>query len=418
MKYKKEFWDTIYLFALQGLNYIAPLIVFPYLMKVLGAEKFGFIGFSLSVNQYLMLLVDFGFNLSATKKIAQAKNDLDEVNRIFSATLWAKIELLIFSFILLLILAFTIPQFHIYSSTMMIMFLMVFANTFSFIWLFQGLGKIKIVSIINTISRLLILPLTFVFVKSSKDYNIAALIQSLTYVLSSILTILFMIKKRYIIGWALSTKGRIKSELKSAFPIFLSIAATSIYTALFPIILGLFSTPVEVGRYTAAEKIMRSLCYFVFIPISQSFFPKVSELSLKSKIEAISLVRKLLYLIVGIMSVLFISLYFFSVPLTQFLGKDYGNTDVLLKIMAIIPLMIASGGIIGQFGILAIGDESDKKKFQKVYFIAGISSIFFVLILTPLYSAIGVSLALLLTESLVTILMFLQWKTLTNRVMR
>jgi O-antigen/teichoic acid export membrane protein len=415
MRYKKEFVDFVYLVALQGLNYIAPLVVFPYLMKVLGAEKFGYIGLSLSVNQYLMLLVDFGFNLSATKKIAQAKNDSVELNKIFYATLWAKVGLLIISLILLLIMAFTIPQFKIYSSTMMIMFIMVFANTFSFIWLFQGLGKIRIVSIINTISKLLILPLTFIFVKSAEDYNLAALIQSFTYVLSSIFTIIFLIKNKYITGWFISTKDRIKTELKSAYPIFLSIAATSIYTASFPIILGLFSSPVEVGKYTAAEKIMRSLCYFVFIPISQSFFPKVSELSLKSKKEAISLVKKLLYLMVGIMIILFILLYFFSTPLTHFLGKDYGNTDVLLKIMAVIPLMIASGGILGQFGILAIGNEEDKKKFQKVYFIAGISSIFFVLILTPLYSAMGVSIALLLTESLVASLMFFHWKAVKDR---
>lgn len=83
MRYKKEFWDTIYLVALQGLNYVAPLIVYPYLMIVLGAEKFGYIGFSLAIIQYLMLIVDFGFNLSATKRIAIAQNNQSELNNIF-----------------------------------------------------------------------------------------------------------------------------------------------------------------------------------------------------------------------------------------------------------------------------------------------------------------------------------------------
>ena len=129
---KRELKDVVYLMALQGLNYVAPLIVFPYLMIVLGAEKFGYIGFSLSVNQYLMLLVDFGFNLSATKKIALAKDNSEELNKIFSATLWAKIGLLFISFLILLIFAFLIPRFKIYSTTLLIMFLMVVANTFSY----------------------------------------------------------------------------------------------------------------------------------------------------------------------------------------------------------------------------------------------------------------------------------------------
>ena len=88
---KREIKDVVYLMALQGMNYVAPLIVFPYLMQTLGAEKFGYIGFSLSVTQYLMLIVDFGFNLTATKKIAIAKNNQAELNEIFSATLrWLK----------------------------------------------------------------------------------------------------------------------------------------------------------------------------------------------------------------------------------------------------------------------------------------------------------------------------------------
>jgi len=56
----RELKDVFCLLAMLGLNYIAPLLVLPYLMKVLGAEKFGYIVFSLAVMQYLMLLVDFG----------------------------------------------------------------------------------------------------------------------------------------------------------------------------------------------------------------------------------------------------------------------------------------------------------------------------------------------------------------------
>jgi O-antigen/teichoic acid export membrane protein len=67
---KHEIKDVFYLIALQGVNYIAPLLVLPYLMIVLGAEKFGYIGFSLAVTQYLMTIIDFGFNLRTTKRVA------------------------------------------------------------------------------------------------------------------------------------------------------------------------------------------------------------------------------------------------------------------------------------------------------------------------------------------------------------
>jgi O-antigen/teichoic acid export membrane protein len=135
---KREVKDVFYLIALQGLNYIVPLLVLPYLMKVLGAEKFGYIGFALSTAQYMMLVVDFGFNLSATKRIALAKDNQEELNKIFSATVFAKMGLLLFSFLLLLLVSL-VPQFVIYRTTMLVMFLMVVGQALLFVFLFQGL---------------------------------------------------------------------------------------------------------------------------------------------------------------------------------------------------------------------------------------------------------------------------------------
>ncbi len=403
---KREIKDVLYLIALQGLNYVAPLIVFPYLMIVLGAEKFGYIGFSLSVSQYLMLLVDFGFNFSATKKIAQAKGNTAKINKIFAATLWAKIGLLFLSFIILLIFAFLIPRFQIYSTTLLIMFLMVIANTFSFVWLFQGLGKIKIISMVNIFSKILLLPLTFIFVKTSADYNIAALIQSLVYLLGSFLTLGILMYKKYITNWVSCLKTEIKEELKAAYPIFLSNAASSVYLVLFVVILGYYSTPIEVGKYTAAERIMRGFCFLIFTPISQAFYPKISSMSIQYQNKAVELTKKILIFVIGVMILLFILLFFFSSPIMHLLGKDYEGTDIIFKIMSIAPLFIASGGILGQFGLLAIGNEKDKKNFQKTYFLAAFVAIISVFLLVPTYYSAGASFALLITEITVFLGMF------------
>ena len=108
---------------MQGLTYVVPLFVWPYLMRVLGAEKFGYIGFGLALNQYLMILVDFGFNLSATKRIALAKGNQDEINRVFSQTVLAKMLLLSVSALLLLCVS-CIPQYEVYRPTLYLLFSM------------------------------------------------------------------------------------------------------------------------------------------------------------------------------------------------------------------------------------------------------------------------------------------------------
>ena len=401
---KREVKDVFYLLVLQGLNYIAPLLVLPYLMKVLGAEKFGYIGFSLSVTQYLMLIVDFGFNLSATKRIALAKGNQVELNNIFTSTLYAKIGLLILSFFVLLILA-QVPKFEVYRETMFVMFVMVIANTFSFVWLFQGMGKIRVVSIINMISKLSVLPLTFVFVKSSSDYLMAAFIQSFVFVVGALLTTIF-IKYKKIASVMKYSKTKVLIELKEGYPIFLSSAASSIYTASFVIVLGFFATPAEVGQYSAVDRIMRAICYLALIPVLQAFYPKISRLTIENINQAKQLVRKIMFFILGSMFLVFIVLFFLSPFAIQFLGKDYQQTGWLFKIMSFVPIFVGTGGVIAQLGILAIGDTSDKKNFQRVYFIAGAVAIVSVLILVPFFFAQGAAISLLLTEIVVCLLMF------------
>jgi O-antigen/teichoic acid export membrane protein len=400
---QREVKDVIYLLALQGLNYIAPLLVLPYLMKVLGAEKFGYIGFSLSVMQYLMLVVDFGFNLTATKKIALCKDNQTELNKIFSSTLYAKILLLFFSLILLVVISL-MPQFVAYRNTMFLMFLMVIGNTFSFVWLFQGLGYIRWISIFNMIAKLSILPLTFIFVKQPGDYMIAAFLQSFVAVFATIITVSVIVRKKFV-SLILVKKQDVFLELKESYSIFLSSAATSVYTASFVLILGYFSTPVLVGQYAAVDRIMRALCYLILMPVLQAYYPKISRLSSEDNVQAIRMVWKLLFFILVSMIAVFVSLFFLSPYITMFLGKDYLETISVFRIMAFVPIFVGVGGVVGQLGILALGREEDKRKYQRVYFIAAFVALISVCILTPYYNAEGAAIALLLTEIVVCGLM-------------
>ncbi len=401
---KREIKDVFYLIALQGLNYIAPLLVLPYLMKVLGAEKFGYIGFSLSVSQYLMLIVDFGFNLSATKRIALAKDNRDELNKIFTSTLYAKIALLGVSFIVLVLLA-CISRFAEYRQTMFVMFFMVVGNAFSFVWLFQGLGKIRVVSIVNMIAKLSVLPLTFIFVKNSSDYLVAALLQSLVAVVATIISIGFIWHEKWVSIVAFIKKD-ILFELKESFPIFLSSAATSIYTASFVVVLGYFCTPAEVGQYSAVDRIMRALCWLIFIPVSQAFYPKVALLGLKNRRKGIDLVLKILVFILFCMLIVFVGMFFLSPYIIAFLGKDYQNSLLLFKIMAFVPIFVGVGGIVAQLGILALGNKDDKKNYQRVYFIAGGVALISVFASIPYLGTVGAAISLLITEAVVCGLMF------------
>lgn len=394
---KREFTDVFYLFALQGVNQLIPLVVMPYLIIVLGAKEYGYLGFAQSVIQYFILLVDFGFNLSATQRIAAVLEDRTKISKIFYATLYAKIILLIISILLFFIILCFVDVFHAYQKALIYTFPMVLGNTFTFTWLFQGLGKIRYIAIINTVSKFLILPLTFFLVKTPDDYLIAAFIQSFVFVMVAIISIYCVIRWRLITYVQCSWKN-IKPEVRESFPLFLSTASISMYTQLFIVILGFLSTPEVVGRYAAAERIMRALCFVVYVPVNQAFFSRISSLALIDRGEAVKLFGKILRLVGVIMILLWMILFMGNSLLVYFLGPDYSGISELFRIFAFAPFAIGVGGVIGQMGLVALGDFNSKRKFQQAYMITALVSLILVSCLTPLYAAVGAALALVATE--------------------
>jgi len=145
-----------------------------------------------------------------------------------------------------------------------------------------------------------------------------------------------------------------------------------------------------------------------------AFYPKISELARNSRNEAIFLIRKILIATIFFMIIIFFVLFFLSNDLMQFLGKDYAGMENLFKIMAILPLFIAVGGVCGQLGLLALGGKRDKKRFQRVYFVAATAAIISVFALAPFYHSIGAAVALLITEVIVCILMIYNYKKLSK----
>ncbi|QPW29642.1 oligosaccharide flippase family protein [Edwardsiella ictaluri] len=103
--------NSISLLAMQGINYILPLVTLPYLTRILHVYPFGIYSATMSVGAYVILFINFGFDLSATRKIAKSKGDNYAISAIFFNVILAKFLLFFLSFVIVFLLLYTIDSF-------------------------------------------------------------------------------------------------------------------------------------------------------------------------------------------------------------------------------------------------------------------------------------------------------------------
>tara|TARA_B110000090_G_scaffold12733_1_gene12737 strand:+ start:2664 stop:3908 length:1245 start_codon:yes stop_codon:yes gene_type:complete len=289
---------------LQGLNMILPLITFPYLVRVLGIDNFGLVNFSLSIIGYFNILVSFGFELSATKDISLNRENKQKLSEIFSSVTIIKIGMFIFSIAILSILILFIDSMNenlrLYYAT----FGIVLGNILFPSWFFQGVEKMKYITIITVITRSLFTIFIFILVQSEDDFIFVPLLNSISAIIGGIIAI-YIIFKTYTIRFYIPKKNIILKQLKDSFYYFISRIANNGSRYFATTIIGAYFGNTIVGYYALVEKL-----FYAFTSIgglvSQTIYPYMS------RTKDLKFLKKILLLAVIITVPLLLILIYFN----------------------------------------------------------------------------------------------------------
>ena len=391
-----------YLFLIQNINYIIPLLLLPYLTRILGAENFGKITFAQAFVTYFVLITDFGFNTSSTQEIVRVRHDKFALSKIFWSTTAAKLLFALLSFVVFGALVLTVPKLQQLNILLLIAFGGVFSTILFPVWLFQGLEKMAYITWFNAIPRILILVCTFVFVKQKSDFQLALSIQVIGTLLAAVACTILIFSQR-LVQFYLPSLADIRSAVKEGWHIFASGMATNIYTTTNTVVLGFLATDAAVGIFAASEKIIRAIIS-LFSSISQVTFPRINTYYKDSREHALNFGSKILiYALVATFAV-GLSLFIFAPLIVKLLFglPQYAETITILRISSFLPLFSVCNGILAVNVLITFGLK------RHLLRIVGAGGIFSLLLIFPavwFYQAEGVAVVALLTEVVITVML-------------
>jgi PST family polysaccharide transporter len=267
--------NFVALVLLQGINYLMPLLSFPFLFRVLGVEYWGLVSFGHTVMQYFVMFTDFGFNLSGTRYISVHRDSPESINRYLNSAFICRFVLASVSFLMLLVLTVFVDKFKQESLFFISYFGIVVGNMMFPVWYFQGMEKMKYITVFNVIAKSVSFIPFFIFIRKPQDYMLVPAFYSIGFILAgfiSIYIIYFREKKK----WFIPAFREIRLVFTDSFTYFLSRLSLSMFTNINTLVIGLACGNMAVGYYSAAEKLYQAYNQLL-IPFSGVLFPHVSK---------------------------------------------------------------------------------------------------------------------------------------------
>lgn len=386
---KTVFANFGYLTLLQIAGYVFPLITMPYLARVIGADGFGKIAFAAAIVVWFQTIADWGFNFTATRDVAQCRDDKEKVSRIFSNVLWARCMLTFVSGLILVLLTLLIPSFRENWLIICLTFLMIPGHILFPDWFFQAVEKMKYTTLLNLGLKLLFTIAVFVFIKDENDYLLQPVFTTLGYLLCGVCALYIIINKwGYIIYKPDFCQCLL--TIKSSTNVFINNMVPNLYNSFSVMLLGQLGGTSATGIFDGGNKFI-SIVYQFQSVLSRVFFPFLSR-----KSDKISVFARINLLAASILA---IGLFLFAPLIVRImLTPEFIDSVIVLRILSLSFIFMALNNTYGQNYLIVTNHERELRNLTLF------SSLIGMVISYPMvtqFSYIGAALTILISRIII-----------------
>lgn len=395
------FQNALALYGVQAANLLLPLIAIPYVARTLQPDAWGQVVFAQSFAIWATIIVEYGFIFSATRDVARYRNDPVVIQHIVANVLGAKLALVAVMTLISFGAFALIAVFQDRPQMLLWAWLLALGQGMSSLWYFQGVEQIRLAAGLEVIGRLLGVLGIFVLVRTPNDAPIVIALQAIAAITSSLALFALMHQK---VAFERPSRAGTFRMLRAGFSMFFYRLCVSFYTSANALILGVLTTPAQVGYYGGAERIVTA-ANAVYWPVWRATYPRISYNLEHDRPEAIRLARLSFFLVsgYGIAIALVIGLLT-PVFVPVFLGSGYEPAIPVLQILAtIIPFV----GVSGSLGLQWMVPNGLEKQFIVFTLLTAVINVIASLIFVPVMLAQGMAISVLISEAFVALVIII-----------
>ena len=260
--------NYIYNLIYQMVALLTPLVVTPFVSRVLGSAGLGQYTFTYSIATYFVLLSSLGFSFYSQREIARHQGDKKQQSIIFYEIMIAKTITTLVSVVIYIIPILAGLYGEVYTTLMWILLINIVSTFFDVSFLFQGNENFGIIALRNIIIKIIGVVLIIVFVKNESDVWIYTLCQSIILIVSNVS--LWPSLPKYLTR-VKAKELHVARHFIPSIRLFIPTVAISVYTVFDKTLIGIMipgattingveksMADVENGFYDNAEKLVKT----------------------------------------------------------------------------------------------------------------------------------------------------------------
>lgn len=373
---------------IQLANYAVPLILIPYISRIVGVENYGKLEYARVFVLYFTVLIDYGFNYTATREIALNRENKEKLNAIFSQIIICKALLFLVATIIFSGLIYFDADLYRERDVLWVTYLINLGFVFFPIWFFQGIEKIAFVSIVNFVIKIGVLALVLLWLKDKSSYWVYNFLQSLAQIVAGGYAF-YLVLYRYKIKLVKVTIADIISRYKEGLAVFVSTLLVSVITSASFIIMKQYVSEEELGIYSTAFKLVITIQTILLVPFSQSFFPHMSNLFSKDINSFKQKMSKAASLLIAVNLIIIVTCFISAKWIVMILfGNEYLDAVEPFKYFLFLPLFACLTNLYSYQGLLNMKKDNVFLIIHIVFALLTVTLSYLIIPTTKLYGTI------------------------------